>query len=191
MADAKDRPIPYPKIMRGVSGMLSRKEANWLYDISARIGAGLYVDLGTMHGRSAICIAGGMQDSGIEGHIITVDCYDGRGLKSRFRKVKNRSVDTVRATIEEKGVSDYITVIHGLTADVAKDFMDKEFSFIFIDADHSYEGCKADFEAWSPLVKSGGEVAFHDVNKPEVNRVLEEIGWERYNIETIGVLKKP
>jgi len=38
--------------------------------------------------------------------------------------------------------------------------------FLFIDADHSYGSVKRDFELWSPLVRPGGIVAFHDV-KPD------------------------
>lgn len=36
------------------------------------------------------------------------------------------------------------------------------FDFVYIDADHSYEGVKADLEAYWPLVKSGGIFAGHD-----------------------------
>jgi predicted O-methyltransferase YrrM len=35
---------------------------------------------------------------------------------------------------------------------------------LFIDGDHSYEGVRADFELYAPLVRSGGIVAIHDVN---------------------------
>jgi cephalosporin hydroxylase len=35
--------------------------------------------------------------------------------------------------------------------------------FLFIDGDHSYDGVKRDFELWSPLVRSGGLIAFHDM----------------------------
>jgi len=35
--------------------------------------------------------------------------------------------------------------------------------FLFIDGDHTYEGVKADFEMYSPLVRCGGLVAFHDI----------------------------
>jgi predicted O-methyltransferase YrrM len=39
----------------------------------------------------------------------------------------------------------------------------KPVDFLFIDGDHSYEGVKRDFELWSPLVRPGGLVAFHDM----------------------------
>ena len=34
---------------------------------------------------------------------------------------------------------------------------------LFIDGDHSYDGVRADFESYSPLVRPGGLIAFHDV----------------------------
>lgn len=36
------------------------------------------------------------------------------------------------------------------------------FDFVLIDGDHSYEGLREDWEAWSPLVAPGGIVALHD-----------------------------
>lgn len=39
---------------------------------------------------------------------------------------------------------------------------DKPFDFAFIDGDHTYEGVRADWLLWSPLVRPGGLVAFHD-----------------------------
>jgi hypothetical protein len=38
----------------------------------------------------------------------------------------------------------------------------KAFDFVFIDADHSYEGCAADIAAWAPKVKPGGYICGHD-----------------------------
>lgn len=35
--------------------------------------------------------------------------------------------------------------------------------YLFIDADHTYSGVKNDFAMYSPLVRSGGIVAFHDI----------------------------
>jgi len=39
----------------------------------------------------------------------------------------------------------------------------EELDFLFIDADHTYEGVRRDFEMYSPLVRRGGVVAFHDI----------------------------
>ena len=39
----------------------------------------------------------------------------------------------------------------------------RSIDFLFIDGDHSYEGVKADFEIYSPLVKEGGLIVFHDI----------------------------
>ncbi len=58
--------------------------------------------------------------------------------------------------------------IFGKSADTS--VLKKTYSFItegvdllFIDGDHRYEGVMADFLLYSPLVKKGGIIAFHDV----------------------------
>ena len=35
--------------------------------------------------------------------------------------------------------------------------------FLFCDGDHTYEGVKKDYEMYSPLVRKGGLMAFHDI----------------------------
>lgn len=39
----------------------------------------------------------------------------------------------------------------------------RELDFLFIDGDHSYDGVKADFTMYAPLVRKGGWIAFHDI----------------------------
>jgi predicted O-methyltransferase YrrM len=61
----------------------------------------------------------------------------------------------------------------------------RQIDFLFIDADHSYEGVKRDFELYSPLVREGGIVAFHDVAGdawPGVVRFFSEVS-QRYPSE--------
>lgn len=38
------------------------------------------------------------------------------------------------------------------------------FDFVFVDADHAYEGVKKDIATWAPYVRHGGILAGHDYN---------------------------
>jgi predicted O-methyltransferase YrrM len=41
----------------------------------------------------------------------------------------------------------------------------EKLDVLFIDGDHSYEGIRADFERYAPLVREGGIIALHDINE--------------------------
>jgi len=50
------------------------------------------------------------------------------------------------------------------TLSEAKQILERrKIDFLLIDGDHSYNGIKKDFEMYSPLVKKGGLIAFHDI----------------------------
>jgi predicted O-methyltransferase YrrM len=47
---------------------------------------------------------------------------------------------------------------------VVRELGGNRLDVLFIDGDHSYDGVRADFELYAPLVRPGGIVALHDVN---------------------------
>lgn len=58
----------------------------------------------------------------------------------------------------------------------------ERFDFAFIDGDHTYNGIRADWEAWQHLMRPGGVVAFHDTwpnpdgrHEPGVVRFVDEL----------------
>jgi predicted O-methyltransferase YrrM len=53
-------------------------------------------------------------------------------------------------------------IIVNFSVEAAKQFEDDYFDFVYIDANHTYEGVIADLEAWYPKVRKGGMVAGHD-----------------------------
>jgi hypothetical protein len=65
---------------------------------------------------------------------------------------------------------------------------DKKLDFLFIDADHTYEGVKKDFERYSPLVRQGGIIALHDIKdtpyhnraRCKVSQFWNELKGEKY-----------
>jgi predicted O-methyltransferase YrrM len=65
----------------------------------------------------------------------------------------SQKIELVRANSHEARTKDKITAILG----------ERKLDFLFIDGDHTYEGVKRDFELYSPFVKKGGIIAFHDI----------------------------
>jgi predicted O-methyltransferase YrrM len=56
--------------------------------------------------------------------------------------------------------------------------------FLFIDGDHSYEGLRGDWEAWSPLIAPGGCVALHD-SRSTPRRPIDDAGSVIYTAQVI------
>lgn len=67
-------------------------------------------------------------------------------------------------------------ILRGLTTQMAELVPDGSLGLVYIDADHSYEGCKRDILAWIPKLAPLGIMAFHDYLAPHygVNRAVKE-----------------
>lgn len=78
-------------------------------------------------------------------------------------------------TLRRGGLERLVTAIEGDSAASAARFADGSLHAVFIDADHSYEGCLRDIKAWTPKVRSGGIVSGHDAPHPPVLRAVREV----------------
>ena len=70
-------------------------------------------------------------------------------------------------------------VIHRAKSVAAAQKAPDSLDFVFIDADHSYEGCRGDIEAWKPKLRPGGLLCGHDYDNSEfpqwgVKRAVDE-----------------
>jgi len=80
------------------------------------------------------------------------------------------------------------------TLDAVKD---KEYDLLLIDGDHTYEGVKLDYKMYSPLVKEGGYIFFHDVINKDcgVPKFWEELDVKNkitfpYGVAGMGLIQK-
>lgn len=80
--------------------------------------------------------------------------------------------------------TDRVDIVRADSVAAAKDIEEESLDFVFIDADHSYEGCLADIDAWEPKVRKGGMISGHDYNQkwPGVVRAVDE----RYPSRTVS-----
>lgn len=58
-----------------------------------------------------------------------------------------------------------VRIIREWSDKAASECEDESIDFLYLDANHSYEACKADLKAWYPKIKKGGLFAGHDYYK--------------------------
>ena len=84
--------------------------------------------------------------------------------------------ETFKAEMADKP---FVKIHRGYSLDVVGEFPDEFFDFIYIDADHTYEGVKRDLEDWYPKMKKGGVFCGHDY----VNKVAKlRAGYLRFGV---------
>lgn len=133
-------------------------------------------EIGVWHGVTTRRIAEALAPGGV---VYAVDNYvPGRlGFSFQYR-VARRNTQPFR---------DRVRFVLATGKDAAVQFAREQitnFEFVFIDGDHSYEGIRTDWEAWSPLIANGGVVALHDSRSCE-GRNLEDAGSCRFTREVI------
>lgn len=91
------------------------------------------------------------------------------------RMVANKNVIICGVDLRKDPEVENTIFYRGDSKQVAEGFSSK-ISVLFIDGDHSYEGCKADIDAWYPHMTEGGVMLLHDCDEssPGVVRAVEE-----------------
>lgn len=109
------------------------------------------VELGSNRGCSAIAVARLIRTWG--GHLTCVDRW----------QVGPTEVDaqTFADNVVAAGVSDVIGMIQATTVDAAAQWAGR-IDYLYIDADHTREGCALDLEQWWPFLVVGGLIAGDD-----------------------------
>jgi hypothetical protein len=81
---------------------------------------------------------------------------------------------------------DRARILRKRSPEVASEFDDGFFDFVFIDGDHSYSGVVKDIEAWWPKVKKGGFLSGHDYDHPKYQFGVKKAVDERFQAEIGG-----
>jgi predicted O-methyltransferase YrrM len=125
------------------------------------------VDLGTFFGLSAYILSMKAKK------VITIDLFEDFGMiknytsKETYKKLFAEHPHYYKDIVERFKNVKNIRIIKGLTYVIPMDI--DNVDLLFIDADHSYEGIKRDYDNWYPLIPEGGLILFHDTVSPLVD----------------------
>jgi predicted O-methyltransferase YrrM len=134
------------------------------------------VELGAWVGLTTCYLATACRVRG-EGKVYAVDTFAGtREGDTTYQSVGRfggSTFDAFTDQVRRAGVSDLVEPLVGLTTEVCESYSGKAIRLLLIDADHSFEGVRADFELWSPYVAPGGLIVFHDYLMHDVARFVD------------------
>ena len=139
-----------------------------LYHMCHVIGAKDTVEIGVQHGYTSVVL--GMYAREVGGTHTAVD----------IAETPLRNIEMFNAKL---GLD-----IETVLGDSGKVPWNRWIDLVHIDGDHSYEGCKADINRWTPWVRKGGIVAFHDYNSGDgVKDAVDDmftIDWQMLTLQS-------
>jgi MMP 1-O-methyltransferase len=125
----------------------------------ARLAAGrrTVVEIGTYEGSSAVVLARAMEP-GATLHLI--DSYEGNALLFGWKGTEHATRRMMQRASRDRG-GPHVEWHVARSADVGAGWS-TPIDLLFIDGDHSQEGTRNDWDAFSPHIVVGGVVIFHD-----------------------------
>ncbi|MDD1468528.1 class I SAM-dependent methyltransferase [Dolichospermum sp. ST_sed5] len=190
----------YDPKLNTIDGWMNEKELEFLYSFTTSL-LRVYptfsmIEVGSWKGRSGAAFiqaiiddAELVKDCPLYRLVTFVDnwsCNDVEGMTNEERlKAKDTfmsNLDTWRSKAKETNnlcILDFRCIDMDSSTALLSFPLANSKELIFIDADHTYEGCKRDIEAAWPLVKQGGYILGHDYrsNHPthKVKQAVDEL----------------
>ncbi len=145
-----------------IEGFLSSYEAVTLYRLAMQLPLNSrIVEIGSWKGKSTYCLARGLR----QGKISAIDPFDSSGEPGsaeiyQAQQGNQSLLSQFRTRMERLEVWDKIEVLQGYSHQFVGQV--SQIDLLFIDGDHSKEGCNFDFTNYAPYLRKGGILAFHD-----------------------------
>jgi predicted O-methyltransferase YrrM len=158
--------VQLPESFNSIPGYLHPLEGRFLYWLAGKVPpGGLALEVGSFKGKSSACIAAGLNHA----RLACVDTWHNDAMPyDDASDVMPEFVSNVEP------YRDLIEAHRGTSTTVAATWT-RPIDLLFIDGDHSYEGCRADLNAWIDFVKQGGWIAFHDSSEAGVASAINEL----------------
>lgn len=149
------------RVALSTPGFLAENEIRFLGTLAACTPAGgAIVEIGSFKGKSTVMLATMARTYGL-GRVVAIDPHEGLSYLGPDMPQQSQTFDEFLSTIKSAGLDGDVEVRRAYSREVAQDWR-RPIRLLWIDGDHSYKGCKEDFELFSPYLAEGAVVAFHD-----------------------------
>ena len=168
-------------------------DSAWLlYGLVRSMKPEVCVEIGSARGKSA-CHIGLALAENERGRLYAIDPHQPTAWSD------DESTDTwpiITGNLRRLGLEDRVRVLRQDSTEVAARWREP-IDLLFIDGDHSYDGVRRDWEAFSPFVRPSGVVVFHDTlwdlrpderwSRPDmgVPRLVEELRADGFPVLTL------
>ena len=168
-----------------IDGWLKIGEATRLFDLARALPgpAPVVVEIGSWLGKSTV-VLGRALERFPGAKLYCIDPFNADGdefskptYAARSAAAGGTLLDRFKANLARNRVRTEVIPLPGYSHDVAPGFQ-HQIDFLFIDGNHAYDAVRRDFLDWTPKVRRGGVIAFHDVgrsNSPGPLQVIEEL----------------
>lgn len=116
------------------------------------------VELGVHNGVSLCAFAQAVKDLDLKTELHGIDSFEGDAHAGFY---DTSIYDSVKS-YTETNYPNYVHILKGYFENYLGDFADKGVDILHIDGMHDYDSVKRDYDTWSPKVKDGGIILFHD-----------------------------
>lgn len=128
-----------------------------------------YLEIGVKHGKS-LAVAFLAARKGV--NIVGIDIEDSEERQKLFRRL---------------GLTNYANFIHSDSSTACR-IWNRPIDVLFIDGDHSIQGCTTDIRNWAHFVPKNGVILFHDCDETSPG-VMEAV--KRYYGNKVKLYKTP
>lgn len=159
---------------------LSVKEVDFLIKLTAQLPENpVVVNIGAGGGTSAMTFLYARPDL----KVITIDIQNEvtpvGGLQNELELLQASGLDYLNR----------YQAIHGDSKAIGAKWNHAQVDMVFVDGDHSYEGCAGDIANWIPNIRLGGIIALHDFRK--VTAYREQHPQKELTPELVKTVIKP
>lgn len=152
--------IPYSdfELIEGYIGF-TKADMKALSILIQRINAKNCAEIGTFLGTGSTTVFGALQAD-----LVCVDHWKGNEHDTFMQRISpdNDLFNLCKRNVERFDHQKKISLVNSDSAEAADSYPDGYFDLVFVDADHTYEGCKRDILAWKSKVRKGGIICGHD-----------------------------